>query len=136
MNLVRKNRTALLAAVSNRDSKCVDFLIEAGANVNTTFTDTIKTTTPVREVVQCGTPNILSILIQAGADVNLGGGQSSLYTAALYGKIEFIKPLMDAGADLNRQNDDGETPLHGTLKYFYHNGFLCINGSRSQCEHI
>ena len=101
-------------------------MIEAGANVNITFTDTIKTTTPVREVVQCGTPNILSILIQAGADVNLGGGQSPLFTAALYGKIEFIKPLIDAGADLNRQNDDGETPLHGTLKYFYTTAFYVL----------
>ena len=126
VNLVRKNRTALLAAVSNKDSKCVELLIEAGASVNATFMDTIKTTTPVREVVQCGTLKILSILIQAGADVNFGGGQSPLFTAALYGKIEFIKPLVDAGADLNRQNDDGETPLHETLKYFYQTSFYVL----------
>ena len=72
--------------------------------------------TPLVEAVQHGTPKILSKLIDAGADVNLGSSQgTALFVAASKGNIEFIKPLVGAEADVNRPNEDGKTPLHGTL---------------------
>ncbi len=39
------------------------------------------------------------------------GGSSPLISAALFGKTEIAKMLIDAGADLNVQNNDGSTAL-------------------------
>lgn len=39
------------------------------------------------------------------------GGSSPLISAALFGKTEIAKMLIDAGADLNIQNNDGSTAL-------------------------
>ena len=40
------------------------------------------------------------------------GGSSPLITASLFGKPEAAKLLIDAGADINFQNNDGATALH------------------------
>ena len=53
--------------------------------------------------------------IQAGTDLNQRdpfGGSSPLISAAVFGKTEAAEILIDAGADLNFQNNDGSTPLH------------------------
>ncbi|MDJ1482516.1 ankyrin repeat domain-containing protein [Cytophagaceae bacterium YF14B1] len=58
--------------------------------------------------------------IEAGTDLNEKdpfGGSSPLITAALFGKTEAAKMLIDAGADLNFKNKDGSTPLH-TAAFF------------------
>ena len=39
------------------------------------------------------------------------GGSTPLISAALFGKTEIAKILIDAGADLNIQNNDGSTAL-------------------------
>lgn len=53
--------------------------------------------------------------IAAGTNVNEKdpfGGSSPLISAAVFGKTDAAKILMDAGADLNFQNKDGSTALH------------------------
>jgi uncharacterized protein len=45
------------------------------------------------------------------------GGSSPLITASLFGKTDMAKVLIDAGADLNFQNNDGSTALH-TAAFF------------------
>lgn len=40
------------------------------------------------------------------------GGSSPLITASLFGKPDAVKILIDAGADVNFQNNDGSTALH------------------------
>lgn len=53
--------------------------------------------------------------IAAGSDINVKdpfGGSSPLISASVFGKTEIAKILMDAGADLNFQNNDGSTALH------------------------
>lgn len=52
--------------------------------------------------------------IQAGTDINEKdpfGGSSPLISAAVFGKPEIAKFLIDAGANLNFQNNDGSTAL-------------------------
>lgn len=52
--------------------------------------------------------------IAAGTDLNekdAFGGSSPLISAAVFGKPEIAKVLIEAGADLNFQNNDGSTPL-------------------------
>lgn len=53
--------------------------------------------------------------IAAGSNLNEKdpfGGSSPLITAAVFGKTEMAKILIDAGVDLNFQNNDGSTALH------------------------
>lgn len=53
--------------------------------------------------------------IAAGSDLNVVdpfGGSSPLISAAVFGKTEAAKLLIDAGVDLNFQNADGSTALH------------------------
>lgn len=52
--------------------------------------------------------------IAAGSDLNVKdpfGGSSPLISAAVFGKTEMAKVLIDAGADINFQNNDGSTAL-------------------------
>ncbi len=58
--------------------------------------------------------------IAAGSNINEKdplGGSSPLISAGLFGKTEMAKLLIDAGADLNFQNNDGSTALH-TAAFF------------------
>ena len=55
--------------------------------------------------------------IAAGSNINERdpfGGSSPLISAAVFGKTEAAKILMDAGADINFQNNDGSTALHSS----------------------
>ena len=58
--------------------------------------------------------------IRAGSDINQkesSGGSSPLITAVVFGKTEVALILIDAGADVNFQNNEGSTPLH-TAAFF------------------
>jgi len=58
--------------------------------------------------------------IAAGSNLNEKdplGGSSPLISASLFGKTAMAKALIDAGADLNFQNNDGSTALH-TASFF------------------
>lgn len=58
--------------------------------------------------------------IKAGSNINEKdpyGGSSPLISAALFGKTEIAKILIDAGADINFQNNEGSTALH-TAAFF------------------
>jgi len=57
--------------------------------------------------------NVFKFLIESGADVNCTctNGVTPLMIAARNKKEEFVQDLIDAHADLNIKNDDGETAL-------------------------
>ncbi|NOT77154.1 MAG: ankyrin repeat domain-containing protein [Cyclobacteriaceae bacterium] len=60
--------------------------------------------------------------IKAGTNLNEKdpfGGSSPLISAAVFGNPEAAKILIDAGADVNFQNNDGSTALH-TSAFFCH----------------
>jgi ankyrin repeat protein len=66
--------------------------------------------------------NLIKDLITLGANLDWKDGYdyTALHTAARYGQVEIVRMLIDAGSDVNLQNDRGCTPLH--LAAFIHMG--------------
>jgi uncharacterized protein len=88
--------------------------------------DSTATATDVKPAVDIHTAVITENLgalqqhIQAGSNLNEKdpfGGSSPLITAAVFGKPEMARVLIEAGADINFTNNDGSTPLH-TAAFF------------------
>lgn len=68
----------------------------------------------IHTAVATGNKEALRQHIAAGSDINAKdpfGGSSPLITAAVFGRTDLAKLLVDAGADLNFRNNDGSTPL-------------------------
>jgi len=70
-------------------------------------------------------PNIQRMLVSALDDVNRvvvgssGVGATPLYKASVEGNAGLVKILIDAGADVNKANIRGETPLYGACAKGY-----------------
>jgi ankyrin repeat protein len=74
----------------------------------------------IHMAVLTGNQEALKQHIAAGTNINEKdpfGGSSPLISAAVFGKTAEAKILIDAGADINFQNNDGSTPLH-TAAFF------------------
>lgn len=82
-----------------------------------------KVTAPsvdIHTAVVSGNVEAIKQHIAAGSNINERdpyGGSSPLISASLFGKTEIAKMLIDAGADINIQNNDGSTALH-TAAFF------------------
>jgi len=108
----------------------VKALIQAGADVNTKTTsenydhyEGCTPCTPLMIAILTGHEEMVKILIAAGSDLNHrnGKGETALLMAFLYGckETEIVKPLVDAGADVNVSADWNEmkfTPLMHAAK--------------------
>jgi hypothetical protein len=74
----------------------------------------------IHTAVVTGNLEAIQMHIAAGTDINTKdpfGGSSPLISAAVFGKTEIAKVLIDAGADINFQNNEGSTALH-TAAFF------------------
>lgn len=74
----------------------------------------------IHTAVASGNTEAVKQHIAAGTNINEKdpfGGSSPLISAALFGKTDIAKILIDASADINFQNNEGSTALH-TAAFF------------------
>ena len=107
--------TALLLACSYRQQDSAKILLEAGSNPNIADNDGI---TSLQAAVdgRCR-KTTLQVLIEYGADIDAkrSDGENSLLRACRTGQSESVKFLLEAGADVNNPQPNGNTILHAAV---------------------
>ena len=123
----------MLAAKDNSDPEMVRVLLDAGADISAqnskgkTVLDLARLNPnpevaialglageiPLVAVAEVGSPETITKLLQAGADVNEKdeNGFTALMLAAKNGSVKTMQMLLQAGADINAQSNDGFTTL-------------------------
>ncbi len=108
----------LREAVSRWDAPRVRLLLESGADANTIellghgpLYRAVNAEVKDSEAQGC---EVVELLIQYGADVNLASGPSKstpLHMAARRGHVFMARVLLNSGADIEARDSKGETPL-------------------------
>ena len=121
MNIANKSpevEPPIVMAVTVGSRKCLDILLNAGADVNVLYSTPDDDATPVSEAVECETLECLSMLLDAGADVNLrAASRAPIHEAAIKGNVGCLKMLLDARADVNDIDESGKTPIIYAAEY-------------------
>ena len=126
-----RGETVLMTASRAGNVDAVKVLLEHGANANQK--ETFRGQTALMWAAAENHPEVLKLLVAHGADVKVRssdrdttppklmagtpaapisrGGLTALIFAARQGSIESAKTLIDAGADINQGDADGNTPL-------------------------
>ncbi|KAE9546654.1 hypothetical protein FO519_010134, partial [Halicephalobus sp. NKZ332] len=140
-----KERTPLHIAAINGDLTAAKVLIEKDPRlINTTD---INHWYPIHQAASNGKCDIISLLIDNGADVDAKGRYSNndlsvppsttaLHWAARKGHIECARTLLMKGANINHQDYTGYTALHSALNYGENEvaKFLVENGANTSLE--
>ncbi|MDD5456106.1 MAG: ankyrin repeat domain-containing protein [Candidatus Margulisbacteria bacterium] len=109
-------RTALPTAVFNGHKEIVELLIKNGADVNTIDN---TGTTPLMWAAFRGYTEIVDLLLEKNADVkarSIWGTTALMQVANGNNDLNLLKKLIDFGAEVNMQNNKGETALFCAVK--------------------
>ena len=110
---VQDGCTPLMAASMDGRRKVVKLLLDGGAEVDKA--DNAGQTALFRAGSGDHT-EVVQLLLDSGADldraVSLHPGATRLHWASKVGLLGMVRSLLEAGADVNSQDDKGETPLH------------------------
>ncbi len=109
-------RTALHEAARTDASGMVSALLDAGARVDATVDGVTALYAALRAA---RSPHTVSALVAAGADVRrrmTGWDETPLHQAAYNFGAEIAGVLLEAGADVNARDNEGETPMHWLVR--------------------
>jgi hypothetical protein len=119
LNFERKDETTLIVAIRYRRVEMARMLLEAGADPE--FAESQYGGTPLRWAVQMTDIDTLKLLIDKyKVNVNQPSKNkiSPLHTAADFGQDDRVtKILLDAGANANVLNDEGQSPLDNANRW-------------------
>jgi len=74
----------------------------------------------VPESTQDGRLDVMKVLLEHGADPDTTNSHSTLlHDASYYGSVKGAQLMLDHGANIHAQNEEGRTPLHLTLDKLY-----------------
>ncbi|XP_035773671.1 transient receptor potential channel pyrexia-like [Anopheles albimanus] len=107
-----EQHSALHYAVMRNSKRCVEYLLQHGANPNT---PQVYTQTPLHVAAALGYADCMALLLAHGADARSQFGQkkiTALHLAASENYLECVRLLVAAGANINARNRDQQTPLH------------------------
>ena len=107
--------TPLMRAARNRRREIIHYLVEHGADVNTTNNNGY---TPLMWVASVGHIDIVQCLVEHGANVNAANnGDTALMWAASFGNLDIIQYLVERGANVNAADSNGETALSRAVRH-------------------
>ncbi|MCJ1279828.1 hypothetical protein MMC21_007652 [Puttea exsequens] len=106
-------RTALYLAIKENGIKIARLLLEFEAD--TSILDFHTGASPLSVAAQRGYCQIIRILLESGADLDLKDreGRTALLRAVNRGEIDAVRELMDHSVDLESIDNNGQTLLHG-----------------------
>ena len=121
----------LVAAAVNGDVDEVKSLLATGTDVDTIDED--YDSTALSQAVANGNLEVVDVLINAGADVNLKNHSGHTALMAITGSTteEIVRALIDAGVKTDLRDDDGKDALHYAAGYATPNavGALLLGGA-------
>ena len=109
--VAKRAKSDIWLSILTSNAKNVKKLVRRVDDINALH-QTLRTSLISLAAVQ-GDADIVDILAQAGADVNVrtDDGATPLLLAAFFGRVDAVKVLLKHGADKTLSNNDGTTPL-------------------------
>ncbi|KAK5509006.1 hypothetical protein LTR07_010516 [Exophiala xenobiotica] len=102
----------IILAAREVNEEMIRLLVNAGADPNGQDSEGFSA---LHESAACNNPDVLKVLLEeynGDSSLRLLNGSRPIHSAASGGHVERIQTLLDAGADIDSQNDDQMTPLH------------------------
>jgi ankyrin repeat protein len=106
------NHTPLYCALYRHNDDIVKLLLERGANPNIKISQVpLIQYTMLHYANEDSLYDIITYMIEKGADIHMKGETTSLMSAAIIGDVTLIKYCLLCGCDINAQRLDGNTAL-------------------------
>ncbi|CAL8247507.1 unnamed protein product [Lota lota] len=116
-SLDRHGRTALHLCCEYGQADCLSTVLsQSSSSLSCLDATTFEGLSPLHIAVQGGHKDLVTMLLDAGADINIKdikSGQSPLMYAVERNNVDMVQFLIESGSDVNGQSNSGNTALHG-----------------------